>query len=125
VAAALPTDAVTTYPQVLDLATVSGVPDPALHELAVDAIVNRWSDDDPRWSLLPVTPDGPSSVPLRVRPRRAFSHERIYFVVRRVEHGLFVGALELPHAWYRDGQPADGVRALGGGMWCRGGSVVG
>ncbi|HEY6395928.1 MAG TPA: phosphoribosyltransferase family protein [Solirubrobacteraceae bacterium] len=65
VAAALPTDAVSTYLQVLDLATASGLLDPALHELAVDAIVDRWSDDDPRWDLLPVTADGPSSVPLR------------------------------------------------------------
>ena len=51
VAAELPTDAVSTYLQVLDLATASGPLDPALHELAVDAIVNRWSDDDPRWDL--------------------------------------------------------------------------
>jgi len=65
VAAALPTDAVSTYLQVLDLATANGLLDPALHELAVDAIVNRWSDDDPRWDLLPVTSDGPLTVPLR------------------------------------------------------------
>lgn len=65
VAAALPIDAVSTYLQVLDLATAGGLLDPTLHELAVDAIVNRWSDDDPRWDLLPVTADGPSSVPLR------------------------------------------------------------
>ena len=65
VAAALPTDAVSTYLQVLNLATANGLLDPALHELAVDAIVNRWSDDDPRWDLLPATANGPSTVPLR------------------------------------------------------------
>jgi orotate phosphoribosyltransferase len=65
VAAALPTEAVSTYLQVLDLATASGLLDPALHELTVDAMVNRWSDDDPRWNLMPVTADGPLTLPLR------------------------------------------------------------
>lgn len=65
VAAALPTDAVSTYLQVLDLATANGLLDPHLQKLTVDAIVNRWSDDDPRWNLLPVTADGPLTVPLR------------------------------------------------------------
>lgn len=64
-AAALPTGAVTTYLQVLELATANGLLDPALHELAVDALVNRWRDDDSRWDLLPVTAAGPSTVPLR------------------------------------------------------------
>jgi orotate phosphoribosyltransferase len=64
-AAALPTDAVTTYLQVLDLATANGLLDPALHELVVDAMVNRWTDDDPRWDRLPATANGPSTVPLR------------------------------------------------------------
>jgi orotate phosphoribosyltransferase len=64
-AAALPTDAVSTYLQVLDLATAGGLLDPALHKLTVDAMVNRWSDDDPRWDLLPITDDGPLSLPLR------------------------------------------------------------
>jgi orotate phosphoribosyltransferase len=53
VAAALPTESVSTYLQVLDLATANGLLDPAVHELSVDAIVNRWTDDDPRWDLLP------------------------------------------------------------------------
>ena len=53
VAAALPTEAVSSYLQVLDLATTHGVLDPAVHELSLDAILNRWSDDDPRWELLP------------------------------------------------------------------------
>jgi orotate phosphoribosyltransferase len=65
VAAALPTGSVSTYLQVLELATANGLLDPALKQLTVDAIVNRWSDDDPRWGLLPVTADGPSAVPLR------------------------------------------------------------
>ena len=65
VAAALPTEAVSTYLQVLDLATASGLLDPVLHKLTVDAMVNRWADDDPRWDLLPVTADGPLALPLR------------------------------------------------------------
>jgi orotate phosphoribosyltransferase len=65
VAAALPTDAVSTYLQVLDLAMTNGLLDPTLHKLTVDAIVNRWSDDDPRWDLLPVTDAGPLALPLR------------------------------------------------------------
>jgi orotate phosphoribosyltransferase len=54
VAATLPTESVGTYLQVLDLASANGVLDPAVHELSVDAIVNRWTEDDPRWDLLPV-----------------------------------------------------------------------
>ena len=65
VAAALATEAVSTYLEVLELATASGLLDPALHKLTVDAIVNRWTDDDSRWDLLPVTNDGPLSLPLR------------------------------------------------------------
>jgi orotate phosphoribosyltransferase len=65
VAAALPTGSVSTYLQVLDLATASGLLDPALKKLTVDAIVNRWADDDPRWDLLPVTAGGPLNAPLR------------------------------------------------------------
>jgi orotate phosphoribosyltransferase len=65
VAAALPTDAVGTYLHVLDLAAANGLLEPTLYKLTVDAMVNRWSDDDPRWNLLPVTADGPSTIPLR------------------------------------------------------------
>jgi orotate phosphoribosyltransferase len=65
VAAALATDAVSTYLQVLDDAMSNGLLDAALHELTVDAIVNNWTDDDPRWDLLPVTDRGPLSLPLR------------------------------------------------------------
>jgi orotate phosphoribosyltransferase len=53
VAAELPIESVSTYLQTLALATESGLLDPAVHDLSVDAIVNRWSEDDPRWSLLP------------------------------------------------------------------------
>jgi orotate phosphoribosyltransferase len=65
VAAALPTHSVSTYLGVLDLALANGLLEPALHKLTVDAVVNRWTDDDPRWNLLPVTGDGPLNVPLR------------------------------------------------------------
>lgn len=65
VAAALPTDSVSTYLRVLDLAAANGLLEPALHKLTVDAMVNRWTDDDPRWDLLPVTTDGSLTVPLR------------------------------------------------------------
>ena len=53
VAAALPTESVTSYLHVLDLATANGVLDPAVHDLSVDAIVNRWTENDPRWDRLP------------------------------------------------------------------------
>ena len=53
-AATLPTESVATYLQVLDLATAHGLLDAAVHKLSVDAIVNRWADDDPRWDLLPL-----------------------------------------------------------------------
>jgi orotate phosphoribosyltransferase len=53
VAATLPTESVATYLDVLTLATENGVLDPAVHRLAVDAIVNSWAADDPRWNLLP------------------------------------------------------------------------
>jgi len=54
VAAALPTESVSTYLEVLADAAAAGVLDAATHELSVDAIVNRWTDDDPRWDLLPL-----------------------------------------------------------------------
>jgi orotate phosphoribosyltransferase len=53
VAAALPTESVSTYLEILDLAAANGILDPAVHELSVDAIVNHWAEDDPRWDLLP------------------------------------------------------------------------
>jgi len=52
VAAALPTESVSTYLQVLELAAASGVLDPAVHDLSVDAILNHWTEEDPRWDLL-------------------------------------------------------------------------
>lgn len=51
-AAALPTSSVATYLQVLDLATVNGILEPTVHDLSVDALVNHWADDDPRWERL-------------------------------------------------------------------------
>jgi len=51
-AAALPIESIATYLQVLATATELGVLDPNVHRLAVEALVNHWSDDDPRWSLL-------------------------------------------------------------------------
>jgi len=53
VAAALPTQSVTTYLEVLRHAAANGVLDPVVHDLTVDAMLNRWTDDDPRWDLLP------------------------------------------------------------------------
>ena len=53
VAAALPTESVTTYLEVLRHAAAAGVLDSVVHELTVDAMLNRWTDDDPRWDLLP------------------------------------------------------------------------
>ncbi len=53
VAATLPTESVITYLEVLDLATANGLLDPAVHDLSVDALVNHWAEDDPRWELLP------------------------------------------------------------------------
>ena len=52
VAATLPTESVSTYLKVLDLATANGLLDPAVHDLSVDAILNHWTEDDPRWDLL-------------------------------------------------------------------------
>jgi len=54
VAAALPTESVSTYLQVLDLAAANGLLDVAVHRLSVDAIMNRWAEDDRRWDLLPM-----------------------------------------------------------------------
>ncbi|TCC48548.1 orotate phosphoribosyltransferase [Kribbella pittospori] len=55
-AAALPTESIATYLQVLSAATDLGVLDPTVHQLAVDALVNHWPDDDPRWTLLDQRP---------------------------------------------------------------------
>ncbi len=54
VSAALPTESVSSYLQVLSLATANGLLEPTVHELSVDALVNRWTADDPRWELLAV-----------------------------------------------------------------------
>jgi orotate phosphoribosyltransferase len=54
VAANLPTESVGSYLDILDLATDNGLIDPKVYELSVDAILNRWTEDDPRWDLLPM-----------------------------------------------------------------------
>jgi orotate phosphoribosyltransferase len=54
VLATLPIESVGTYLQVLDLAAAGGVLDPTVHDLTVDALLNHWTDDDPRWDLLPL-----------------------------------------------------------------------
>jgi len=33
-------------------AAANGVLDPAVHDLSVDAILNHWTEEDPRWDLL-------------------------------------------------------------------------
>jgi len=53
VADALPTASVSSYLEVLDLAMADGLLDRDVHELSVDALLNRWAQDDPRWDLLP------------------------------------------------------------------------
>jgi orotate phosphoribosyltransferase len=52
IATTLPIESVATYLEVLEAATDHGILEPATHQLAVDALVNHWTDDDPRWSLL-------------------------------------------------------------------------
>ena len=41
-----------TLPTSLPCAAAGGVLDPAVQRLTLDAIVNRWAEDDPRWRLL-------------------------------------------------------------------------
>ncbi|MER7246975.1 phosphoribosyltransferase family protein [Kribbella sp. NPDC000426] len=52
----LPIESVATYLQVLTAATEQGMLDPKLHELAVDALIHHWPDNDPRWTLLNTAP---------------------------------------------------------------------
>jgi orotate phosphoribosyltransferase len=42
---------VRTYLEVLRLAAANDLLDPAVHKLTVDAIMNRWTEDDPPWDL--------------------------------------------------------------------------
>src|SRR5262245_3632926 len=51
-AMALPIESIVTYLELLAAATELGVLDATVHELAVDALVNHWRDDDSRWALL-------------------------------------------------------------------------
>jgi orotate phosphoribosyltransferase len=52
IATTIPIESIATYLEVLAAATDHGILDPATHQLAVDALVNHWPDDDPRWTLL-------------------------------------------------------------------------
>jgi orotate phosphoribosyltransferase len=52
IATTLPIESIATYLEVLAAATEDGVLDPTVHQLAVDALVNHWANDDPRWSQL-------------------------------------------------------------------------
>jgi orotate phosphoribosyltransferase len=52
IAKILPIESIATYLDVLTAATDHGILDPATHRLAVDALINRWPNDDPRWTLL-------------------------------------------------------------------------
>jgi orotate phosphoribosyltransferase len=51
-AAMLPTDAISTYLGILRIAADVETLDRQTYELAVDAIVHHWADDDSRWALL-------------------------------------------------------------------------
>lgn len=53
VAAGLRIESVSTYLEILDVATANGLLDEAVHDLSVDALLNHWATDDPRWALLP------------------------------------------------------------------------
>ncbi|WP_202872944.1 phosphoribosyltransferase family protein [Kribbella capetownensis] len=53
----LPIESIATYLDVLSAATEQGVLEPKVHQLAVDALVNHWPDNDPRWNLLVTTPN--------------------------------------------------------------------
>ena len=66
-AKALPIESIATYLQLLDAATEHGVLDPSVHRLAVDALLNHWSDDDPRWLLLDRGPATAQANDLRTR----------------------------------------------------------
>ena len=52
IAAALPIESIATYLEVLARGDRFRRARPTVHQLAVDALVNHWSDDDPRWTLL-------------------------------------------------------------------------
>ena len=48
----IPIESVATYLQVLSAATEVGTLDVTVRDLAVEALTQHWSDDDPRWQLL-------------------------------------------------------------------------
>jgi orotate phosphoribosyltransferase len=51
-ACSVATESISTYLRVLDVAAAHGILAPLVHELSVNAIVNRWAEDDPRWEAL-------------------------------------------------------------------------
>jgi orotate phosphoribosyltransferase len=51
-ACSVATESISTYLHVLELAAAHGILAPLVHEMSVDAIVNRWAHDDPRWQAL-------------------------------------------------------------------------
>jgi orotate phosphoribosyltransferase len=51
-ACSVATESISTYLRVLEVAAAHGILAPLVHELSVDAIVNRWGADDPRWEAL-------------------------------------------------------------------------
>ena len=52
IATTLPIESIATYLDIRAAATDHGVLDPATHQLAVDALINHWPNEDPRWTLL-------------------------------------------------------------------------
>jgi orotate phosphoribosyltransferase len=52
VACSVLTEAVSTYLRVLEIAAANGILAPMVHQLSVDALMNRWAEDDPRWEVL-------------------------------------------------------------------------
>jgi orotate phosphoribosyltransferase len=54
VACALPIAAATTYLELLDVATANAVLEPDVRDLSVQAMVQHWTADDPRWQQLPL-----------------------------------------------------------------------
>ena len=52
VACSVLTESVSTYLHVLDIAAAHGILAADVHQLSIDALVNRWAEDDPRWEVL-------------------------------------------------------------------------
>jgi orotate phosphoribosyltransferase len=52
IAKTLRIESIATYLDILTAATNAGILDPTTHQLAVDALINHWPNNDPRWTLL-------------------------------------------------------------------------